>query len=80
MARKIPVISCSIRHSPIIDPKFHQMEILIGVGMSSSLFFNNKNRGWGVLREFTIVLCRLIIGLCVLVRGKMGEGGLRCES
>lgn len=35
-----------IKHNPKIDPKFHQAEILIGVGKSTKALFVILNKGW----------------------------------
>jgi hypothetical protein len=40
------VISCIVRHKPRIEPKFHQMEMLIGAGRSIIILFIGFMRGW----------------------------------
>lgn len=42
------------RQRPRIEPKFHQIEILMGAGRFRRLFFIRRGRGWGVLRGFAI--------------------------
>lgn len=39
MARKRPVVIWIIRHSPSSDPKFHHVEMLLGVGKSMKELF-----------------------------------------
>lgn len=53
MARNRPVRICAIRHSPRREPKFHQTEILEGVGRSTSAWLAIFSRGW-VFRRLAI--------------------------
>lgn len=39
-----------IRHSPSSDPKFHQAEMLDGVGRSITMSFTIFRRGWDFRR------------------------------
>jgi hypothetical protein len=36
MDRKSPVMICRIKHNPSSDPKFHQVDRLVGAGRSTS--------------------------------------------
>lgn len=47
------MISCTTRHRPNRDPKFHQIERFIGAGRSTNEKFITFNRGWC----FRIGLC-----------------------
>jgi len=42
MARKIPVTNWRTRQRPRMEPKFHQMERLIGAGRFRMLFFRAR--------------------------------------
>lgn len=55
MARKRPVRICIIRHRPSREPKFHQVEMLDGVGRSIRELLMILNRGW-VLRMFVAII------------------------
>lgn len=55
MARKIPVISWTVKHRPRIEPKFHQIDRLTGAGRFRRLFLRENRSGWGVFRELGIV-------------------------
>ena len=61
MARKRPVAIWIIRHSPSREPKFQRIEMLAGVGRSTTAPFAILNRGWFLRRGIDI---------------KRGEGGL----
>lgn len=37
MARKIPEINWAVKHKPKMEPKFHQIERLMGAGRSRRL-------------------------------------------
>ncbi len=63
MARKMPVISWTVKQSPRREPKFHHTEILIGAGRFIRLSLIVKKSGCGVLRELGI--------------GERGEGAER---
>lgn len=56
MARKIPVVSWIIKHSPNRDPKFHHVEMLEGVGRSISELFMILIKGWLVRKGLFISL------------------------
>lgn len=56
MAKNNPVTSWMIRQVPKSDPKFHQAEMLGGVGRSIRELFTILIRGW--------VFRRLIISFC----------------
>lgn len=53
MARKRPVRIWAIKQSPRREPKFHQMEMLAGVGRSITASFAILSRGW-VFRRLAI--------------------------
>lgn len=53
MARNKPVRIWAIRQSPRREPKFHQTEILAGVGRSTTASFASFSRGW-VFRRLAI--------------------------
>ena len=59
MARKMPVINWIVKQRPRIEPKFHQIERLIGAGRSRRLCFSVLYRGIGVFRGFIIGLVML---------------------
>lgn len=44
MAKKIPVIICSPKHTPSMDPKFHIWVIFDGAGKSMSVEFTMFKR------------------------------------
>lgn len=46
MARNRPVMICSIKQAPNNDPKFHQMEMLDGLGRSISELLMILIIGW----------------------------------
>ena len=50
----MPVMSWMIRQMPRIEPKFHQIDRLIGVGRSRRLCLSVAYRGLGVLSGFII--------------------------
>jgi hypothetical protein len=54
MARNSPVITCKTRHRPSIDPKFHQIEILLGAGRSIIELFMIFTKGWDLRRGWYI--------------------------
>lgn len=54
MARNRPVRIWDTRHRPRRDPKFHQIEMLEGVGRSSRALLAIFKRGW-VFRRSVIV-------------------------
>lgn len=54
MARKMPVMSCMVKHMPRIEPKFHQIERLIGAGRSRKLVFTIEMSGLVIFRELGI--------------------------
>lgn len=54
MAKKRPVRIWIIRHKPRREPKFHQVEMLDGVGRSIRELLIILNRGW-VLRMFVVI-------------------------
>lgn len=56
MARNNPVISWIIRQRPSKDPKFHQAEMLGGVGRSISV--------WLIIFSSGCVLRRGVISFC----------------
>ena len=56
MARKRPVRICIIRHIPRSEPKFHQVEMLDGVGRSMNVWLIILNRGC-ILRMLVISSC-----------------------
>jgi hypothetical protein len=58
-----------VRHRIKIEPKFHQIDRLIGAGRLSRLFFSNINTGTGVLMGLAIKC------VSVLVEGRMGAEG-----
>ena len=45
MARNSPVTICAARHIPRIDPKFHHLLIVDGVGRSTRASFAILNKG-----------------------------------
>ena len=47
---------CTTKHNPSKDPKFHQIEIFDGAGMSTSAPFIILNRGWD-LRIGIVIGC-----------------------
>lgn len=51
MARNRPVAIWAIRHTPSSEPKFHQEEMLVGVGRSIKEPLMILRRGW----DFRIV-------------------------
>lgn len=57
MAKNRPVRTCTIKHMPNSEPKFHQAEMLDGVGRSMNELFTIFSTGW-VFRR----LC--VIGFC----------------
>lgn len=59
MAKKIPVRICRIRQVPNKDPKFHQAEMLEGLGRSMNELLMIFASGW-VFRRF------MVIGLVLL--------------
>jgi len=46
MAKNSPVSTCRIKHSPNIDPKFHQIDRFEGAGRSTNLLFIIFKTGW----------------------------------
>lgn len=56
-----------------MEPKFHQMEILMGVGRLRRLCFNKEKIGSGVLRGLTIM-----VGLSVSGKGSEWAGPSEC--
>ncbi len=56
MARKSPVAICITKHSPSIDPKFHQIERFLGAGRSTSLLFTIFRAGWDFRMGLNIVV------------------------
>lgn len=55
MARKIPVMVCRIKQVPSRDPKFHQAEMLDGLGRSMNELLIIFARGW-VFRRFVLMV------------------------
>jgi hypothetical protein len=45
MARNRPVISCIVRQRPRSEPKFHQAEMFLGAGKSTTAAFSGLKRG-----------------------------------
>jgi hypothetical protein len=46
MAKNNPVAICSTKYKPSNDPKFHQIEMFEGEGMSTNALFPILKRGW----------------------------------
>lgn len=54
MARKRPVIVCRIRQNPKSDPKFHQIDRLLGEGRSIKTLFIILSMGFDLRRGWNI--------------------------
>ena len=54
MARNSPVKIWAARHKPNKEPKFHQTEMLAGVGRSTTALLAILRRGW-VFRRLAII-------------------------
>lgn len=46
IAKNRPVASWTTKQSPNKDPKFHRVEILLGIGMSTKAPLAILNNGW----------------------------------
>lgn len=56
MAKNSPVAIWIIKQSPKRDPKFHNTEMLAGVGRSTTAPLAILNRGWSFRRGIDIMI------------------------